>query len=59
MNNTTENLEHISSSQENTQEQPVYIERPVFHRILSWILIVAVLAGFLGTCYWLVMYGRS
>lgn len=59
MNHTTENLEHFSSSQEEAQEPVPYVERPVFHRILSWILIAAVLVGFLGTCYWLVMYGRS
>ena len=59
MDHTTENLEHYSSSHEESQEESAYVERPVFHRILSWILIVAVLVGFLGTCYWLVMYGRS
>lgn len=58
MEYTTDNLEHFSASQENQPEPTPDIERPLFHRILSWILIAAVLVGFLGTCYWMVMYGR-
>lgn len=58
MEHTPENLEHYSASQTETKENAVYTERPVGHRILSWVLILIVLLGFLGTCYWLAMYGR-
>ena len=58
MEHTSENLEHFSAAQAGTEEKTPYTKRPVSHRILSWILIFVVLFGFLGTCYWLAMYGR-
>ena len=58
MDHNTENLEHFSASQEEMQEQTPYVKRPLFHRILAWVLAAVVLFGFLGTCYWLVMFGR-
>ena len=58
MEHTPENLEHFSASQANKEEKEPYVERPISHRILSWFLIAVVLFGFLGTCYWLAMYGR-
>ena len=58
MDHNTDNLEHFSASQEENQEKTPYVERPLFLRILAILLTIAVLIGFLGTCYWLVMYGR-
>lgn len=57
MEQNTENLTHISTDQSQKQP-PEYHERPVSHRILSWLLIAIVLFAFLGTCYWLAFYGR-
>lgn len=60
MEHSTENLEHYSASQsEKNEEKTPYTKRPVMHRVLSWLLIAMVLFGFLGTCYWLVMFGRG
>ena len=59
MEHSTENLEHYSAAQGGKEEKAPYTERPVMHRIVSWLLIVIVLFGFLGTCYWLVMFGRG
>lgn len=57
MEHSTENLEHFSSEQ-TPQEPQEHQGRPLSHRILSWMLIIIVLFGFLGTCYWLAFYGR-
>lgn len=59
MEHNTENLEHYSASQERKKEETPYTKRPLMHRIVSWLLIIMVLFGFLGTCYWLAMYGRA
>jgi len=58
MEHTPENLEHYSARQATTEEKQTYTRRPISHRVLSWLLIAIVLFGFLGTCYWLAMYGR-
>ena len=58
MEHSTENLEHISSSQQ-TEIKKEYHERPLSHRIVSWVLIAIVLFAFIGTCYWLANYGRA
>lgn len=58
MEQNRENLTHISAEQSQKQV-PEYHERPVSHRILSWLLIAIVLFAFLGTCYWLAFYGRA
>ena len=58
MEHTTENLEHFSGRQQ-PEEKESYHERPIGHRILSWILIAVVLFAFVGTCYWLAYYGRA
>ena len=57
MEHTPEELRTISDSEQTEQKQQGYQERPVLHRIVSWILIAIVLFGFLGTCYWLAFYG--
>ena len=56
MEHTPENLENIST--QNQQEQNKYKPRPIRHLILAWILIAVVLFAFLGTCYWMINYGR-
>lgn len=58
MDHNTENLEHYSFSQDEKKESK-YTERPLAHRLISWILIAVVLFGFIGTCYWLAFYGRG
>lgn len=58
MEQNRENLTHISAEQSQKQVSE-YHERPVYHRILSWLLIAIVLFAFLGTCYWLAFYGRA
>ena len=58
MEHSTENLEHISSNQQ-TEIKKEYHERPLGHRIISWVLIAVVLFAFIGTCYWLAFYGRA
>ena len=57
MDHNTENLEHFSANQQQ-EEKKEYHERPVSHRILAWVLIAVVVLAFLGTCYWLALYGR-
>lgn len=57
MDHNTENLEHFSANQQK-EEKKEYHERPVSHRILAWVLIAVVVLAFLGTCYWLALYGR-
>ena len=59
MEHSTENLEHYSASQGEKEEKATYTKRPVMHRVVSWLLIAIVLFGFLGTCYWLAMFGRG
>lgn len=59
MEHNSENLEHYSASQTEEKEKTPYVERPLMHRIVSWLLIAVVLFAFLGTCYWLAMYGRG
>jgi len=54
--NMTESFEELSKAEEK-REQPC-VERPLFHRILAWLLVAVVLFGFLGTCHWLATYGR-
>ena len=56
MAHTPEALEYIGSNQQ-PEEPQEYHDRPVGHRILSWVLIAVVLFAFLGTCYWLAFYG--
>ena len=58
MEHTQENLEHISAEQMNDQEKEIYRPRPKRQLIGAWILIAIVLFAFLGTCYWMVAYGR-
>lgn len=58
MEHSTDNLEHFSANQQ-PEEQREYHERPISHRIISWVLIAIVLFAFLGTCYWLAFYGRG
>lgn len=58
MEHTPENLEGYAENRAQEEQKPVVQERPVMHRIVSWLLIAVVLFGFLGTCYWLAMYGR-
>ena len=56
MGHAPEDLEYMSN-QKSTEESSSAPERPLHHRIISWILIAIVLFGFLGTCYWLAFYG--
>jgi len=56
MDHSKEELEHFSANQQPKEKQE-YHERPIGHRILSWLLIAVVLFAFLGTCYWLAFYG--
>lgn len=56
MEHSPEELEHISLNQDE-KEPEKYTKRPLGHVILAWFLIVLVLFGFLGTCYWLA-FGR-
>lgn len=56
MDRSSEELEHFSRNQD-VQKNSVE-ERPIMHRVISWILIMVVLFAFLGTCYWLAFYGR-
>ena len=56
MEHTPENLENYSSDQ--LQEQNKYKPRPLGHVILAWVLIAIVLFAFLGTCYWMINFGR-
>ena len=60
MGHTPEDLEYFSNEQQSLrekQETERYYKRPVSHQIMAWILIVIVVAAFLGTCYWLA-FGR-
>ena len=59
MEHTSENLEHYSASQCENNDETSYTERPIMHRVVSWLLIFVVLFAFLGTCYWLAAYGRA
>jgi len=58
MEYTSENLEQTNELDERVQEKTQCVERPLFHRILSWVLIAVVLFAFLGTCHFLATYGR-
>ena len=58
MEHTTEKLEQISAGQQPVGEEKKYTPRPLRHIIVAWLLIAVVLFGFLGVCYWMVMYGR-
>lgn len=59
MDHSPEELEYYSFKQGNEPEKKEeYHERPRSQRILSWVLIGIVLFAFLGTCYWLVNFGR-
>ena len=58
MEHTQENLEHISAEEMNDQKKEIYTPRPKRQLIGAWILIAIVLFAFLGTCYWMVAYGR-
>lgn len=58
MDHTPEELEYFSREKETQQEnKEKYVERPVRHRIMAWIMIAIVMFAFLGTCYWLA-FGR-
>ena len=59
MEHTPENLEHYSAAKTEQKEEIKYTERPLMHRLVSWLLIAVVLFAFLGTCYWLAFYGRG
>ena len=56
MDHTPEELEYFSSNQKPEEKQELH-ERPVKQRLISWVLIILVLFGFIGTCYWLAFYG--
>ena len=56
MDHTPENLENISM--DNQQKKDKYTPRPIGHLIWAWVLIAIVLFAFLGTCYWMINYGR-
>ncbi len=56
MDHTPENLEHLSS--ENRPEENKYQPRPIRQLVLAWVLIAIVLFAFLGTCYWMINFGR-
>lgn len=59
MEHTPENLEHYSDLQEQKKEEPTpYVERPLFHRIFSWALIVIVVVAFLLFCHEIAVGGR-
>jgi len=56
MKRSPEELEY-TSKQQSSDEKPIVTDRPMYQRIVSWVLIAIVLFGFLGTCYWLAFYG--
>ncbi len=58
MDHTPENLENISTEHHNLQEEKKYAPRPIGHLVVAWVLIAIVLFAFLGTCYWMIHYGR-
>ena len=58
MDHSTENLEQYSAGQQGGENKEVYTPRPKRQIILAWIMIAIVLFAFLGTCYWMVQYGR-
>ena len=49
---TPEELER-ASAQARPPEKEEYVPRPKWQLVLAWILAAAVLAAFLGICYWL------
>ena len=53
---SSEELEHISAHQQENEKQE-YTPRPKWQLVLAWLCAGAVLAAFLGTCYWLA-FGR-
>lgn len=58
MEHSQDNLEHLSAENLQTEEKPKYVPRSKGQLILAWVLIAIVLFAFLGTCYWMVAYGR-
>lgn len=58
MEHSSENLEHFSAEQQNIEEKKPYTPRPKYQLVIAWVLIAIVLFAFLGTCYWMVKYGR-
>ncbi len=59
MEHSPENLEHLSAENQQMEEKPKYTPRPKGHLVLAWALIAIVLFAFLGTCYWMINYGRA
>jgi len=58
MKRSPEELEYLSKEEERkAAEQEKYVERPISHRIMAWVMIAIVILAFLGTCYWLA-FGR-
>lgn len=58
MDHSPENLDHISSEHLNLQDEKKYTPRPIGQLIVAWVLIAIVLFAFIGTCYWMINYGR-
>ena len=59
MEHTPENLDHFSEENQKIDMKQEYKPRPIGHLILAWALIAVVLFAFLGTCYWMINYGRA
>lgn len=57
MEQTPEKLEAYSDQQQ-SQNKDRYTPRPKYQLVIAWVLIAIVIFAFLGTCYWMVAYGR-
>lgn len=57
MEHTPEKLESYSDQQQPQEKKP-YTPRPKYQLVIAWVLIAIVIFAFLGTCYWMVAYGR-
>lgn len=58
MEQTPEKLEAYSDQQQ-SQNKDRYTPRPKYQLVIAWVLIAIVIFAFLGTCYWMVAYGRG
>ena len=58
MEHSTDNLNQLSANEQAPVEEKKYTPRPKGQLILAWVMIAVVLFAFLGTCYWMVFYGK-
>lgn len=58
MEHTPDQLEGYSDREKKAEEKEPYTPRPRYQLVIAWVLIAIVLFAFLGTCYWMVAYGR-